>query len=290
MQRNHTPARWAPRQTLILALVAAFVTLHGNAAEPEKKFPPWDRAALDLGGYLAAFDSSLTFGINGAAGVSISGEDLLGQDSSLFVLFADGYYRIGQKKRHQVGLSYSAFHRDASGTLTEEIKIDDVVLAPGTQIETVFNFDIIQATYSYAIFQDERIRIGLGLGAYITPIKYGIDIVSPGDDRSLNERDITVPLPALSLQGEVRLLPKPSLVGAINGMYLRFPNFQGSLLSANVGVEYRPWRRFGLGLAYNSMSVNVESKSSSNDYPGADFVGGINVDYAGLILYGKFAF
>ena len=290
MKSNNALTRGTRWHARILVLVTSFAALNTGAAEPEKTFPPWDRAGLGLGGHFATFDSSLSLAVKGAAGVGIDAEDLLGLESSLFVFYADGFYRLGQSKRHQVGLSYSAYHRSGNGTLTQEIQIGDTVLLPGTQLDTVFNFDIIRTSYSYAIFQDERIRIGLGWGVYIPPIKYSITLESPGENQSFSAADITVPLPAISLQSELRILPKLSLIGGVDAMYLKISSFEGSLLSANLALEYRPWQHFGLGLAYNAMSVNVESTSSSNKYPGADFVGAINVDYGGVVLYAKLAF
>jgi hypothetical protein len=54
--------------------------------------------------------------------------------------------------------------------------------------------------------------------------------------------------------------------------------------------SYRPWRHFGLGVAYNFLGVDVTGESSSSDYPGADDVGEVDVRYSGLFLYGKFSF
>jgi hypothetical protein len=61
-------------------------------------------------------------------------------------------------------------------------------------------------------------------------------------------------------------------------------------LDVNVGLEYRPWKYVGFGVGYNGMSVNVEGEGSSSHYPGADFLGSVDVRFSGLLLYGKFWF
>jgi hypothetical protein len=71
--------------------------------------------------------------------------------------------------------------------------------------------------------------------------------------------------------------------------WIKFDDFKGSLLDANVALEYRPWKHIGFGLGYNSMSVHVEAESDNSNYPCADFVGDVGVRFGGLMLYGKFS-
>ena len=73
-------------------------------------------------------------------------------------------------------------------------------------------------------------------------------------------------------------------------MYLKISDFQGSLLDSNIALEYRPWKHVGFGLGYNAMAVHVEAQTSSSNYPGADFVGTVDVAFNGLMLYGKLSF
>jgi hypothetical protein len=92
------------------------------------------------------------------------------------------------------------------------------------------------------------------------------------------------------LRSEFQLVPKLFLNASIDAMYLEIDDFQGSLLDVNVGLEYRPWKHFGVGLGYNGMSVGVESQNTSSGYPGADFVGTVDVRFSGLLLYAKWSF
>ena len=132
-------------------------------------------------------------------------------------------------------------------------------------------------------------RIALGLGAYAVPLRYSLDITTSSKS-SVDGADTTLPLPAVALRGEFQLIPKLFLNAGVDAMYLKISDFKGSLLDVNLGLEYRPWKHFGLGLGYNSMSVNVEAESNNSDYPGADFVGKAGVRYSGLLLYGKLSF
>jgi hypothetical protein len=121
-------------------------------------------------------------------------------------------------------------------------------------------------------------------------VRYGLEIQTQGGRSAVEGADTTLPLPALALRGEFQLIPKLFLYSGIDAMYLEISDFKGSLLDVNVGLEYRPWKHFGLGLGYNSMAVKVEAEESSSRYPGANFVGNVDVRFSGLLLYGKFSF
>ncbi|MFO1476925.1 MAG: hypothetical protein U1F98_09780 [Verrucomicrobiota bacterium] len=268
----------------------AEVKLEKGKEEKKTKWPEWDRAAISLGGNVVGLNSSIGFGAQGAPSVSISAESILNMQTSLFVMAGGAYYRFGETKRNQVSFSYSAYHRSGTAQLTEEIQVGDTVLVPGTIVNSVFNFDLIHATYSYAIVQDERVRLGIGAGLYVSPIKASLDWSSTSGGGGGESETITLPLPTLNVDAEIRITPRLSLVGSVDAMYLKVNGFSGSLLNTYMGLEYRLWRHFGLGLTFNALNVNVEGSASSSKYPGADFVGSINVQYGGLFMYGKLAF
>jgi hypothetical protein len=102
--------------------------------------------------------------------------------------------------------------------------------------------------------------------------------------------DTTLPLPALALRAEFQLIPKLFLNASIDAMYLEVSDFKGSLLDVNLALEYRPWKHVGFGVGYNGMSSSHGSKERQSNYPGADFVGSVDVRFSGLMLYGKLSF
>lgn len=261
-----------------------------TAAEQEKRYLPWERGAVKFGGFISAFDSTLAFGTDAGAGVTFNAEDLFGLETSLTVFRADAMFRPGKSLRHQLDFTYASYHRDGEANLSREITIGGQPYPVGAHVESVFNFDIIRGTYSYAFLQDERMRIAMGLGIYVVPLKYGLEIDASGDRSSVDGAETTLPLPAVALRSEFQLIPKLFLNAGIDAMYLQVSDFKGSLLDVNVGLEYRPWKYFGFGVGYNGMAVNVEGESDDSSYPGANFVGSVDVRFTGLMLYGKFTF
>jgi len=257
---------------------------------PENQSHPWEKGAIIFGGFVAFFSSDLVFGVEGAGSGSLDAEDLLGLDSELTVFRAGAMYRPGKSRRNQLDFSYASYDRDSSATLARDITIDNVTYPVGARVETVFDFDIIRGTYSYAFWQSDRVRLALGLGVYAVPLRYELDVETTGGNTAVEGADTTLPLPALALRGEFKLINKLFLNASVEGMYLEINDFRGSLLDLNVGVEYRPWKHFGLGLGYNFMGVSVEGEGSDSDYPGIDFVGEVDVRFSGLFLYGKLSF
>jgi len=250
---------------------------------------PWEKGAVAFGGFVAFFDSDLTFGTSGTSG-SINAENDLGLGSRLTVFRAGAMYRPGESRRNQLDFTYANYKRDGSATLTQDITIDNVTYPIGAQVETVFNFGIINGTYSYAFWQSERARLAFGAGVYVIPLRYQVDIQTTGGNTAVEGADTTLPLPALALRGEFQLISKLFLNASVQGMYLEIDDFKGSLADFNLGIEYRPWKHIGVGVAYNFMGVNVTGESSSSKYPGANFVGEVDVRFNGLSLYGKLSF
>jgi hypothetical protein len=278
----------------ITAIMAGTPLITRAAEEPaptaERRYVPWEKGSAQFGGLLTVFDSTLAFGINRASGVSFDAEELFGLDSTRVILRAEAMYRPGKSLRHQFDVSYGSYHRSGIVNLSEEIEINRVTYPVGARIESVFNFDLIRGTYSYALLQDDRMRIALGLGVYAVPLRYELDIRTTAGTTNVEGADITIPLPALALKGEFQLVPRLFLDAGINAMYLELSDFKGSLVEANVSLEYRPWKHFGLGVGYSGMAVSVEAETTDSDYLGADFVGNVDVRFNGLMLYGKVSF
>ena len=215
---------FSSRYTRIAVLLLASFILTGRAAEEvltmakeekilkdkaEKHYLPWEKGSIMFGGFLAAFDSNLAFGINDAAGVGINAEELFGLESSLLVFRAEAMYRPGKSRRNQLDFIYASYNRSGFTTLGRDLDLGNGTVIPiGADVETTFDFDIMRLTYSYAILQDERMRIALGLGIYAVPLKYSLSYTSTSGNDSVEGADITLPLPAFALRSEFQMIPE----------------------------------------------------------------------------------
>jgi len=259
------------------------------AAAPDSTNLPWEKGSVAFGGFLTALNSTLAFGINNL-GIAINAENTFGLKTELFEIRADALYRPGKTRRNQIDFTYAGFHRNGSAVIGQDIEIGNVTIPAHATVDTVFNFDLIRASYSYAFLQDDRVRIAGGLGVYAVPLRYSVNARSSTNHYFVEAADCILPLPALALRGDFLLTKKVYLHSSIDLMYAQIGDFKGSLLDVNVAVEYRPWKHLGFGLGYSGFSTDVEAHGKKSDYPEANFIGEVGVRYTGIQLYGKFIF
>src|SRR5688572_3115828 len=179
--RDHGKLHRGSQYTLsvLLLLVSGVLSSAQDSTTPaapgESRFLPWEKGSVKLGGFVSTFDSTLTFSRSSGSSATFNAEDRLGLDSSLTVIRVEAMYRPGASLRHQIDFSYGGYHRDGHATMSEQFSIGDATYPVGAEVNTVFNFDVFRLTYSYALVQNERLRLALGLGAYVLPLKYELD-------------------------------------------------------------------------------------------------------------------
>lgn len=268
----------------VLFLALAFVAFprHAIPADAAGQESPWETFSVSFGGFVADINSDIRLGLNNAGtGIDVNLEDALGLKTTTSVFRIGATYRFGKTRRHQAEFSWFSMNRSASKTLGQDVTIDNVVYPIGTNVNSFLDIQIYKASYNYSFFQDERVNLAAGIGVFVMPIEYGVDASGIGN----TEEDITAPLPVIGLRADFALTPKWFLRASTDLFYLKVGDFKGSVLSTSTAVEYKPWKNFGFGLAANSFRLGIEAEG--NDYPNIDFVGSINFDYVGLMLYGK---
>jgi hypothetical protein len=269
-------------------LVLAFTSQ--AADEQPEPFLPWSTLELKPGVVFTAIDSRLGFTSLGGGQTKIDMEDKLGLDSRIAVFRADALIRLGARQRHRIDFSYAGYYRSAEKTLTEGIEIGGRPVTPGTVLQSKLDFALFRSSYSYAVFQNERVSFGVGLGAYVIPVTYGVDVHAANNSSGLESYSATLPLPALALRGDFQLIPKLFLVSELDIMYLDVAGIRAGLLDTRLALEYQPWKHVGFGLGCNLMGVNLESTEQNGDYPSASTLTSVRVRTAGLMVYGKVCF
>lgn len=254
----------------------------GAGVDPERN--PWGHGQVYVGGFLPSVDTTVAVGSDEAgAGIDINLEDALGLDTSDTVLRAGGSIRLGESRRHAFQLDYLGIEREASKTLEQDITIDGETYPAGTDVSTVSTIEVIRAGYSYSYYLDDRINLGLGFGLYAIPLELEFEGLTASDTSSF-----TAPLPTLGLGLDIALKPNLFLRQRIDLFYLEVGQFEGAMSDMLLGLEWRPWEHVGIGLAYNRFQIAIEAEDE--DYPGIDFVGDLDYQYNGALLYLTYAF
>ena len=276
----HIHARSSLLLTALLALAPA--DLAGD--EDQKTELPWKRGGIFVGGFLSRFESSVRLGSDSlGAGLEVNLEDAFNLESSATDWRLGGYWRFGETMRHKASLDFNSSKRTASKVTEEDITIGDSMIPACTEISAESSVGIIRAAYSYSFFLDERVDLAASFGIYAMPF----DFEFTGVDTSETE-DFTAPLPVIGLTIDFAITPELFLIQRANLFYLEYGDFRGGLADLYFGLEWFPWKHFGVGLGLNSFRVKVEA--DGEDYPGADLVGDVGYQQTGLLMYLTYAF
>lgn len=277
---------------LILTMIICFMLIVAAnpvmSTETEQHKNPWETYALTIGGFLSSLDTS--FRVGSGVGLDVDAEELLDMDSTATVFRVGGLWRFTDNIKHRLDLSWFAFHRSSSTTVGQTIEIEDqngqiITINAGEIVDTVFDIDIYQLSYSYSFLQDNRIDLAALFGFYIMPIDIGIKATGLAAEGTL---DFTAPLPTVGLRMDIVLTPKWFFRSGTQVFFLEYQDFKGSILASYGAVEYKPWDRFGLGLGLDSFRVNFEAEGE--DYPSMDFRGNVGFNYVGLQVYARIFF
>ena len=259
----------------------------GTEAEQQKD--PWETYAITIGGFFSSLDTS--FRVGSGVGLDLDAEELLDMDSTTTVFRVGGLWRFTDNKKHRLDFSWFAFHRSSSTTVSQRFEIEDqngqiIIIDAGEIVDTVFNIDIYQLSYSYSYLQDDRIDLAVLFGFYIMPIDIGVEISGMVSEEGT--LDFTAPLPTLGLRLDIALTPKWFFRSGTQIFYLEYQDFKGSILATHVAVEYTPLDRIGFGLGFDSFRSKAEA--DGEDYPLIDFRGNVEFNYVGLQLYARIFF
>lgn len=269
--------------TVVLLVVSSGKTFGDEGVDQYAKFPG-TRYKFYLGAYGASVDSSVMLGTKGlGAGVFVDLEEALGLDTEIRVLLGGFEVALGERRRHLIQFDYTSFRRSGFKQLTEDIPIGDFILPIGSNVTTQFNMDIIRLKYEYALVQAKRVWVRLGAGAFIMPLSFETLFVAPGlEITNTVDESITAPLPVVGLQLNVALTPRLFLYQHLDILYLTIGNFQGNVLDAGLGLEYKINRHLGIVGGWNIFDLKIESEG--DDYPPIDLFGKINFSFSGLYL------
>lgn len=271
----------------VAAAVTGVVCFAGLAHAQETYELPWDKFNLSLGGFITTSDTTLqlnseTLGV----GAVFNLENVLGVESSMSTYRIDTRYRFGETRRHEIEFHYFTSKRDGSRTLKEDLQIGEIIYPAGTGVFTEFELTFANFDYVYNFLMDDRVRLGVSVGLHTTGIRLA---VAETGGAKREEEEFTAPLPMLGFRSEVILAKKWRAITDLNLFYIEYDRYTGRLADVAFALEWRPWKRFGLGAAINAIDYEVEADSSA-DLALGGWNGQLEYRMSGLLFYGKFFF
>jgi len=223
-----------------------------------------DKWAVKVGGmYVTTFETDMQIGKEGVPiGAKINTKDQLGLESDSVVLRLDGYYRFNDT--HSVEASYFAARSDSHKTIQKDIEWDDSIIEAGATIDSYFDMDVFKINYGYSFYHNDDVELMLTAGLHITKIDLGLTAEGTVDGEegrtSTSSSTVTAPLPIVGFKGEYTILPHSLFVTyKADIFYLSFGDFQGSILSNGLDLEYEVTEHVGVGMGFDSTIINVIS-------------------------------
>ena len=269
----------------VAAALTGAVLFAGIAHAQTDTAQPWDKFSLSAGGFIT--QSTTTVQLNSqtlGAGAVIDLENVLGVESSMSTYRIDLKYRFGETRRHEIEFHYFDSKRDGSRTLDQDVQIGDIFLPKGTGVNTEFELQFANLDYVYNFLMDDRVRMGLSVGLHTTGVR--LKVAETGGLK-VEEEEFTAPLPMVGFRSEVILPKNWRIITDLNLFYLEYDQYTGRLADIAFALEWRPWKRFGLGAAVNAIDYDVEADDSASL---ANWNGQIEYRMSGFLLYGKYFF
>lgn len=243
-----------------------------------------DRLMLRAGwSYIFAADATLTLPAVPGLGTTIDFQDTLGASDNYSGIRVDSLFRFN--RRHSVGLSWYRLSLAGQQALDEEITIYDKTVTAGANANSSLGLNLWRLLYNWSFYHSDRMEVALSPGMYVANIK--LDFAAQGTitdtsgglfAQTINTERLTLPLP--SIGGLVNYDITRKLLAQVRSdfFYLKFGEYEGSMFEIYLGLEYRLFKHFAVGAAFNRLAVDFA----------ADTKDGLRTDlaYNQLYLYG----
>ena len=272
--------RWSFLGILAAGLLAS-AALH--AAEPNLLTDSW---YLSLGTYNVSSDTEVE--LNGEAGTGdrVDLEKTFGDnDANRFRL--DAWWRVADK--HKVRAMWFDSSPSTSRTIDTEINWGDETFPVGADVALDIDFSIYELAYEYSFVHRPSWEVTGSIGLHYTQFEVALSAElevegQPGETRTARDSArVDAPLPVFGVRGLWNPGGNFWIDGYAQYFTLSIDDYDGSLVDWRIAAIWQPKSWLGLGVGYNSFTVDVDVDKS-------DFQGALDWSYSGpqLFLSGSF--
>jgi hypothetical protein len=281
---------------LVKAIIAGLFTTLGAITlveqTPAEEFP--DRFMI-RGGYGLVFNADTTFNFNGASGVGgvVDYSLTLGGSRDDEIWRIDAFFHL--TPRHSFNFSYYDVTRTGNRELTQDILIGDVTYAAGGTIDSELAVKLYRLFYDYSFYQSEKVDLAGSVGLYVAGVRAAFDgnltctggpTCGPGTTLAAgaSTEELTIPLPSLGFQLKYNILPRLQVQLRFDWFYLEVADVKGAMTEMYLGAEYRLFKHFAIGAAFDRLSIDVDYK------PRDDSGFGVENTWNSVFMYGALYF
>lgn len=261
---------------LLGSVLSCSVYAAGNSLNPMLD----DKFTFRLGATYMKADGSFSSTPDGESTDKISTGDL-GVDDSEANLYFGARWRFTERWR----LTFNYFGLDIDSKVQEtfdELDFGDIDASGFLSVDTKFNTDFYVAQIGYSFLKNDRAELGIGVGVHVvdfdTKLKVSGGINNVSGSVQSDSVNLTAPLPNILGYGAYAITPKLSLEGGVGWFGLDYNDYDGKLVTAVANLEYRLTDHFGVGVAYNyvTMDLTINKSSRKDKY---------DLDYKGPVAY-----
>ena len=285
------------RISLISSLAAFLLALSGTtlADSTEPVSTNWGYTfQLRAGVFFPDLDSSIRIDSSlGSIGDGLDFERDLGMSESKSTFYGGASWQFAPK--HILEWEFFDLGRDGLVTAEGSWDIGDTTVLANGQISSTFNIRINRLTYRYRIFEDARKNVVIMAGVHATRAEARLalsgDLIVDGEpvfvlpDRPVTELEKSVfPLPHFGVGMNYALTPRLIGTGMLKGFAIEIGDTYGSLVEANLGVQYQVNEKFGIGGGFKWFFLDiVEDEGDLADVK-------MEFDFVGPAIYVAYTF
>ncbi|MBT9492198.1 MAG: hypothetical protein IV107_07565 [Paucibacter sp.] len=274
---------------LLTALLPVAARAQTDASSPAQSLLT-DRWVLNLGAFLLATDLRANLNGQSSAKPEIDFNRVFGRSQDASRVRADALWRI--TPTHHLSLSYFNNSIRRSKTLDESIEWGDTKFEAQAKVDFKHRMEVLALSYNYAFLRAPGYELSAGVGVHYTQRVLQL----AGDARvtdangsqsavSATSRSSSVPtpLPVLGLRGAWAVAPSWYFDAQAQYFAASLGSYDGAWSDARISATWMYTRQFGLGIAYNHFSSNMELSRKSFD-------GHLRTSYSGAQIFLTAAF
>jgi hypothetical protein len=247
------------------------------------------------GGYGFVFNADTVFRFNGASGLgaTVDFADTLGGSRDDTFWRIDSRYRFND--RHSLAFSYYDVNREGNQTLTQDITIGDTTYAAGGAIQSKIDIELYRLIYNYSFYHNDKVELAISPGLYLAKLDtlFAGNLICAGGPSCLGgttlasrveSEKLTVPLPSIGFLLNYNITSRLQAQLRFDWFYFEVNTLKGSMNEFYAGLEYRLFKHFAVGGAFDRLSIDVDYK------PKSESGWGVRNDWATAFIYGALYF
>jgi hypothetical protein len=267
----------------LLCLIIAGEACPQLAAEQSEHHPYLtDTFSIDLGVYFP--DRKLRIRVDSPTGGP--GEEIDFQsdfrDTRSDDLFSLNFgWRFGEN--WQLGAQYFNSTGSRAAVLEEDVEWNDLIFGAGSSVVAGQEFTLTRIFFARDFAIEDRHEFGVGAGFHWIEVGASISgrvLDGTGNEGAFRTESVraSVPLPNIGAWYVYSFSPDWAFKSRFDWMSARIGDYDGRLINASMGVNYKLFENAGVGLSYNLFDLDLGIRKYG-------WKGRVSTKYEGLYVY-----